>query len=974
MSAPTVSSPPPYVHPDYLSTLDFLALAGLDSEPSYASPQTGAAQHHHPHHLDHTRDAPSQPPHHAAAAQTVPLTEHTGPPFRPSEPLSRTGSGESAAIERTASGSGSARAGWGAQASQRGRDGPEHGSDDPDYYDSGLSQASERPTDVDTGAAEASGSGSSARTHHAGPIDGFDGFDMSYISGGLDPSGTLRRQLEQIHMQSPFLDGTNPPHDLAQMFLASPVMPPAPAPASRDAGAGAKAWRPVSVVGGLLTPGPSGELGPDARMDLMSPVQLELLLRGDLEGINMSALPLLSPALTHNPPSSSFASPLVQPTYAAAAPPPGNPSAIEQLQLQQQQFQQQLSMLQHQQRQLEAAAAAVAAASAHTSPYVAPHNPAVTPGFAPGSTGSMGAPSPGYFSPLASPALEATLGRRQSLALASPALHPHAHAHGHAHANGHGHGQMPARAAYPLSALSSPALNPVGSSGGANQTLSPALGPAHGADLGDPDFLAAFQGALEPPHAGVAHTHPHAHALAQQQQQQLSHPPSSLASPAMAPTTGPHRNSLPAKSRPSPMMKPTARTHVRHASGSVPPSPLAFRAGHSTAAAGSGALSPATLDHRGYVQHQHQLAAGSLAASASASASSTPSPVDLCAIMPPPPVPAPQAHRSVMPMTPASLMNMGDARARAGSSAQLAAHAEAGKRAGPSTRAAAAKRAPPAPKKGSRLVPAGGAAAAKRALAIRPGAVGVRSATKGAAAASASASASVSAGAGAAAVSGAAGGSAEPEARKTSHKAAEQKRRDSLKAGFDELRLLLPPINTDALDPESGEPIPGSSAPRLLPKSSRVPDDNPNRAVSKVALLRFGNEYIARLHAKVEKRDAYIDLLRDEVRRLRARGLGNDGEDGQDEEDEDEVRGDDGEDLLEMDMLEGEEDDLDDGEHDDDADDDADMDLDLDPGPALAALLPAKTKSPALGPTTRRPSLSSKSSSGTTVVPKRGGS
>ena len=33
-----------------------------------------------------------------------------------------------------------------------------------------------------------------------------------------------------------------------------------------------------------------------------------------------------------------------------------------------------------------------------------------------------------------------------------------------------------------------------------------------------------------------------------------------------------------------------------------------------------------------------------------------------------------------------------------------------------------------------------------------------------------------------------------PQIRKSSHKAAEQKRRDSLKTSFDDLRLLLPPI------------------------------------------------------------------------------------------------------------------------------------------------------------------------------------
>lgn len=135
----------------------------------------------------------------------------------------------------------------------------------------------------------------------------------------------------------------------------------------------------------------------------------------------------------------------------------------------------------------------------------------------------------------------------------------------------------------------------------------------------------------------------------------------------------------------------------------------------------------------------------------------------------------------------------------------------------------------------------------------------------------------------------------EGETRRTSHKAAEQKRRDSLKAGFDELRLLLPPINTEALDPESGEPLPGSSAPRLLPKSSLVPDDNPNRGVSKVALLKFSNEYIVKLHEKIDRREGYIDKLRMEVDRLRK---------GEDEE----VRGEEGVDLLDYDFRAGEED------------------------------------------------------------------
>jgi hypothetical protein len=237
---------------------------------------------------------------------------------------------------------------------------------------------------------------------------------------------------------------------------------------------------------------------------------------------------------------------------------------------------------------------------------------------------------------------------------------------------------------------------------------------------------------------------------------------------------------------------------------------------------------------------------------------------------------------------------------------------------------------------------------------MKPPGVGVRAATKAAAAA----------------VAAALPLPAEGENRKTSHKAAEQKRRDSLKAGFDELRLLLPPINTEALDPESGEPIPGSSAPRLLPKSSLVPDDNPNRGVSKVALLKFSNEYIVRLHDKVDKRDAYIEKLRTEVSRLRRGGTG----------DEDEVRGDDGEDLLEMDMTYGEEDDFgpekgDEDQVDEDGDDEmeaaaeaAEKENEMEQEKATTGKSRRKSvgKSPALGPT--RPAFGRNGSSTATVT------
>ncbi|EJD40209.1 hypothetical protein AURDEDRAFT_146462 [Auricularia subglabra TFB-10046 SS5] len=102
--------------------------------------------------------------------------------------------------------------------------------------------------------------------------------------------------------------------------------------------------------------------------------------------------------------------------------------------------------------------------------------------------------------------------------------------------------------------------------------------------------------------------------------------------------------------------------------------------------------------------------------------------------------------------------------------------------------------------------------------------------------------------------------------RKSSHKVAEQKRRDSLKISFDDLRLLLPPI--PALDGEPDEPLlPGAMPPRGPPRGE---SDGPNRAVSKLALLRCGNEYIRELKWKMDARDDEIACLRREVARLRA--------------------------------------------------------------------------------------------------------
>jgi hypothetical protein len=104
--------------------------------------------------------------------------------------------------------------------------------------------------------------------------------------------------------------------------------------------------------------------------------------------------------------------------------------------------------------------------------------------------------------------------------------------------------------------------------------------------------------------------------------------------------------------------------------------------------------------------------------------------------------------------------------------------------------------------------------------------------------------------------------------RKTSHKAAEQKRRDSLKTTFDDLRHLLPPIPLPSDENFPDEPIlPGALPPRGPPKAG---GEGPNKGVSKLQLLRCGNDLIRQLKGRVERRDEEIEKLRHEVRRLRS--------------------------------------------------------------------------------------------------------
>ncbi|TIA86106.1 hypothetical protein E3P99_03793 [Wallemia hederae] len=100
--------------------------------------------------------------------------------------------------------------------------------------------------------------------------------------------------------------------------------------------------------------------------------------------------------------------------------------------------------------------------------------------------------------------------------------------------------------------------------------------------------------------------------------------------------------------------------------------------------------------------------------------------------------------------------------------------------------------------------------------------------------------------------------------KRMSHKVAEQRRRDSLKHSFDDLRGLLPPVVDDD---DTGGLSEGRLDLRLEMKD--IDSAQINKGVSKVVLLKLANDYISILNHRVGRRDNIIAGLRNEVAELR---------------------------------------------------------------------------------------------------------
>ncbi|KAG0173538.1 hypothetical protein DFQ30_007603 [Apophysomyces sp. BC1015] len=118
------------------------------------------------------------------------------------------------------------------------------------------------------------------------------------------------------------------------------------------------------------------------------------------------------------------------------------------------------------------------------------------------------------------------------------------------------------------------------------------------------------------------------------------------------------------------------------------------------------------------------------------------------------------------------------------------------------------------------------------------------------------------------------------EVRRTAHKAAEQKRRDSLKEWFDRLRReveegyvkkkagLVAKVSREQKD----ELCPPSSSTATEPTDNNEEEDlegNDLKPLSKVLLLRYAYEYISALKETAEKKDSRIDELMEENSQLK---------------------------------------------------------------------------------------------------------
>ncbi|CAG8541525.1 27323_t:CDS:2 [Dentiscutata erythropus] len=105
------------------------------------------------------------------------------------------------------------------------------------------------------------------------------------------------------------------------------------------------------------------------------------------------------------------------------------------------------------------------------------------------------------------------------------------------------------------------------------------------------------------------------------------------------------------------------------------------------------------------------------------------------------------------------------------------------------------------------------------------------------------------------------------ESRRTTHKAAEQKRRDSLKRSFDELKKVIPINSTSSNTNINNNGCDGNNNSSI---SGKIVDNNGSmKNVSKLFLLKRAHDHIIELQQQTKEKDLIIRNLRNEIDELK---------------------------------------------------------------------------------------------------------
>ncbi|CAG8519939.1 17014_t:CDS:2 [Dentiscutata heterogama] len=106
------------------------------------------------------------------------------------------------------------------------------------------------------------------------------------------------------------------------------------------------------------------------------------------------------------------------------------------------------------------------------------------------------------------------------------------------------------------------------------------------------------------------------------------------------------------------------------------------------------------------------------------------------------------------------------------------------------------------------------------------------------------------------------------ESRRTTHKAAEQKRRDSLKQSFDELKKVIP-LHSITSDNTKGNNKNGCGNDRNTTKGKSCDSNGSSKNISKLLLLKRAHDHIVELHQQTKEKDELIQKLTNELDELK---------------------------------------------------------------------------------------------------------